>query len=205
MQKREVKSVLFDLDGVLVDSIDAWYYVFNDTLKYFGLKTLKRKEFVEDFGAPIEKDIKKYYKGKTVKEIENIYNINFKKRRKYVKLSKHSLYVLKELNKLKIKVGLITNSTKFITLTILDHFRLKKYFSVIVTMDDVKRRKPAPDMVLKACKILNVNPKSTILIGDTKNDMIAGKRAKCITVGYKIKGDFKINTLNEVIKFTLNS
>jgi len=31
----ELKAVLFDMDGVLIDSIDAWFYVFNDTLRYF--------------------------------------------------------------------------------------------------------------------------------------------------------------------------
>ena len=58
MQKKEVKAVLFDLDGVLVDSLDAWFYVFNDALKSFGFKAVSKKKFVKDFGAPIEQDIK---------------------------------------------------------------------------------------------------------------------------------------------------
>jgi len=68
-------------------------------------------------------------------------------------------------------------------------------------MDDVKRRKPAPDMILKACKILKVKPKNTILVGDTKNDMIAGKRAGCITVGYKMMGDYRIDKLYSITRF----
>ena len=199
MLKREDKAVLFDLDGVLVDSIDAWFYVFNDTLRYFGIKTLPRKQFVMDFGAPIEQDVKKYFHGKTIKKVEHAYNMNFKKRKNYVKLFPQSKSVLKNLKGQKIKLGLITNSTRFITLTILNHFRLKKYFEVIVTMDDVKRRKPSPDMVLKACRKLNVKPKNTVLIGDTKNDMLAGKRAGCITVGYKIRGDYEICNLSDVL------
>ena len=66
-------------------------------------------------------------------------------------------------------------------------------------MDDVKRRKPAPDMILKACKLLRINPKNTILVGDTMNDIIAGKRAGCVTVGYKVKGDYRINNLNQIL------
>lgn len=199
MQKREVKAILFDLDGVLVDSFDAWFHVFNDTLKQFGLKTITKSQFKKGFGAPIEQDVRKYFKGKTIEEVKRVYNMKYKKWIKSVKLFQQSISILKKLKKEKIKLGLITNSTRIITITILNHFDLKKYFDVIVTMDDVKRRKPAPDMVLKACKILKVKPQNTILTGDTKNDMLAGKKAGCITVGYKMKGDLKINKLNRVL------
>ena len=80
MRKKEVKAALFDLDGVLVDSLDAWFYVFNDTLKHFGLKELSKEEFAKDFGAPIERDMKKHYKNRTIKEVESQYNKNFKHR-----------------------------------------------------------------------------------------------------------------------------
>ncbi len=198
--RREVKAVLFDLDGVLIDSFDAWYRTFNDSLKYFGLRKLSKKEFKKDFGAPIEHDIKKYFKGKTVKKVVSLYNINFDKRKKYVRLFPNSKIIIKKLKK-QIKLGLISNSTKSIVLTILNHYKLTKYFDVIVTMDDVKRRKPAPDMVLKACRKLKVKPKNTILVGDTKNDMSAGKKAGCITIGYKVKEDYKIERLSDVTKF----
>jgi pyrophosphatase PpaX len=198
---KAVKAVLFDMDGVLVDSLDAWCSTFNGALKHFGLKTIPRKEFIKDFGAPIEHDVKKYFKGKTVKEVERAYNLKFKQSIKQLRLFPESAAVLKKLERYRIKVGLITNSTRFIVSMILRHFRLKNYFHVIVTMDDVKRRKPAPDMVLKACKVLKVRPKDTILIGDTKNDMIAGRRAGCITIGYKIKGNYRMNKLGSITSF----
>ena len=199
MQKREVEAILFDMDGVLVDSLVIWCYTFNDTLRHFGLKTIPKKEFIKDFGAPIEHDVKKYFKGKTVREVEHVYNSKFKERIGYVRLFPESIPILKKIKKRPIKIGLITNSTKFITSALLNHFKLKKYFKVVVTMDDVKRRKPAPDMILKACKLLKVKPKNTILVGDTMNDMIAGKRAGCVTVGYKVKGDYKIDSLKEIL------
>ena len=200
VQERVVKAVLFDLDGVLVDSIGVWYSVFNYTLRYFGIKPLTRREFAKDFGSPIEHDIKRYFNGKTVEEIEQIYNRQFEKRKNLVKLSPESIEVLEKLKRKKVKLGLISNSTRFIVLATLNQFKLKKYFSAIVSMDDVKRRKPAPDMVIKACKILKTKPKNTMLVGDSKNDIFAGKRAGCITVGYKIKGDFRVNQLKGVLK-----
>ena len=201
VRKREVKAVLFDLDGVLVDSFEAWFHTFNDGLKHFGLRKLSRTEFSKQFGGPIERDIKKYFVGKTVEEVKNMHNSNFMKWKNYVKLNQQSKTILGKIKNKKIKLGLITNSTRFIASTILSHFNLKKYFKVIVTMDDVKRRKPAPDMILKACKIMKVKPKNTILVGDSKNDLLAGRRAGCVTVGYKINGDYKINELNSITRF----
>ena len=201
MRKREVKLVLFDLDGVLVDSIDAWHHVFNDTLTYFYLKKVSKREFRKDFGAPIEHDMKKYFKGKTVKEVVSVFVSNFKKSAVHVKLFPQSMYVLKNLKKKNVKTGLITNSTKPIVLTVLNDLKLKEYFNVVVTMDDVRRRKPAPDMVLKACKKLKVSPKNTILIGDTINDILAGKRAGCITIGYKTNSQFRISNLKEILEY----
>ena len=99
---------------------------------------------------------------------------------------------------------MITNSSRAIVSKTLKRFNIKKYFDVIVTMDDVKRRKPAPDMALRACRILNVDAKDAIMIGDTKNDMLAGKSAGCMTVGFKIKGDYKINSLDEIFSLIGN-
>lgn len=201
MQKREVKAILFDMDGVLVDSEKAWFYVINDTCRHFDFKPVSKREFEKRFGAPIEDDVKFLFKGRTIKEVEAFYNADFGKRAKHVKLFPQSRIALKKLKAKKLKLGLISNSTTLIVSAILGNFRLKKYFDVVVTMDDVKKRKPAPDMALKACRLLKVKPKSTILVGDTKNDMIAGKRAGCITVGYKVKGDYRINNLKEIERF----
>lgn len=201
MLKHKIKAVLFDLDGVLVDSKDAWFHVINDTRRYFGLKPISEKKFKKGFGAPIEYDAKVLYNGKPVNVIEEFYNLDFSKRAKHVKLFPQSKITLNKLKNKKIRLGLISNSTTIIVSAILGRFRLKKYFSAIVTMDDVKRRKPAPDMVLKACKMLKVKPKNTILVGDTKNDMIAGKRAGCVTVGYKVKGGYIITNLKEIERF----
>ena len=198
-KNKKIKAVLFDLDGVLVDSLNAWFYVTNDTLKHFGFRPVPKKEFERDFGAPIEYEVKKRFAGKTINEVALEYNLNFKKRKHLVKLFSHSVEVLKELKKQKIKLALISNSTRFIVMTVLNHYKIRRYFDAVITMNDAKRRKPAPDMVLKACKMLKIAPENAMLIGDTINDMLAAKRAGCIAVGYKTKGDLRINGLKQVM------
>lgn len=198
VQKKEVKAILFDMDGTLADSFKAWFYVYNDALSGFGFRRITENEFKKRFGSPIEKDVKEEYPGCTINQVEKSYNRNFLKRINIVKLFPEVKSTLKKLRNKKYKLALITGSTEAITASILQRFNLRKYFDIILTMKDVKRRKPAPDVVYKACKLLKVKPKNTILVGDTKNDTIAGKKAGCITVGYKINGDYKINRLSGI-------
>ena len=199
-QKREVKAVLFDLDGVLVDSYEAWFLTYNQTLNYLGFKPVTKKYFSKYFGNPVEDDIKRVFIGKTPKEVMEGYALHFPKNAKYVRLFPKVKEVLSFIEKKKIKVGLISNSHIKIVLSILKHFKIIKYFDAVVTRSDVKRGKPAPDMVLKACKMLKIKPKDAVLIGDTKNDIVAGRRTGCFTVGYKIRGDIKIRNLKEIFR-----
>jgi len=102
VQRKEVKAVLFDLDGVLVDSIDAWFHIFNDTLKYFNKKTLSRDKFNKIFGMSIDIAARKYFDGKTVKQIEHIYFNFFRKNMNHFKLFSHTIKVLQNIKKQKI-------------------------------------------------------------------------------------------------------
>src|SRR3989344_8166184 len=107
------------MDGVLVDSYEAWFYVFNKSLGQFGHKSASKIEFKKIFGSPIEEDLKKYFKGRTMKEVRDSYNRNFKKNVGKVKIFPDTLRTLKNLKKRKFKLALITNSPRYITNLIL--------------------------------------------------------------------------------------
>ena len=93
-----------------------------------------------------------------------------------------------------------SNSFKEPALETLKFHRLIKYFSTIVTAEDVERPKPYPDAILKACEKLGVAPDEAIYVGDNKNDYKAGKSAGCFVVGLNTKGDLIISQLKDLLQ-----
>lgn len=200
VRKREIKAVLFDLDGVLVDSIDAWHRTYNDILRHFQASPVPKSEFRNIFGNTIEANVKMMV-NISAKEANRLAIRYFKKNVSRIRIFPQTKNVLERLSSSKVKTALITNTPKAILSSVLRHYNLRRYFKAVVAIDDVKKGKPAPDMALKACRLLKVKPKEAVLVGDTKNDMLAGKRAGCITVGCGIKGNFTINSLNSITSF----
>ena len=73
-RKTELKAVLFDLDGVILDSFEVWFNVFNHARRNFNLKEISRQEFKDNaWGGSVKADVKNYFKGKDAKELENLY------------------------------------------------------------------------------------------------------------------------------------
>ena len=201
MQKKAVKAIFLDLDGVLVDSYEAWFIVVNETLEYYKLETLSKKHFAGSFGDPIEKDAKTIYNGQTISEIKKMYAFFFRKNWGKIRIFKETIPVLKKLKKQGLRLALISNSSREIIDINLSRLKLKKYFDFTASMDDVRRGKPAPDSLLLALKKLKVKRNEAIFVGDTHNDILAGKRAKITTIGYGIKGDFRISSLKEIFNY----
>ena len=97
------------------------------------------------------------------------------------------------LIKEKIKWGVVTNKPREFTEKILSHYGLLNKIDVLLCGDDGYPTKPAPDMLLKACQTLALNPADIAYIGDAKRDIIAANSAKMISIlacyGYLKKED----------------
>ena len=97
------------------------------------------------------------------------------------------------LIKEKIKWGVVTNKPREFTEKILSHYGLLNKIDVLICGDDGYPTKPAPDMLLKACQTLALNPEDIAYIGDAKRDIIAANSAKMISIlacyGYLKKED----------------
>lgn len=196
----KTKAVLFDMDGVILDSYKAWFNLFNLSLENFNKPKVSEGEFKEKFwGTPLKEGLNYLEMQDKYAVVLKFINNNFKRYFSHIVLFRDSKLVLKKIREKKLKTALVTNSPKKLTNDLMDYLKLKKYFSTIITGEDVEKGKPEPEMLIKACKKLNINPAEAILVGDTKKDIIAGKKAGCFTIGVNIDADKKISNLKELL------
>jgi len=193
------KVILFDLDGVLVDTYKVWFRLFNKTLKHFGYKTIPLKVFAQNWGKSTEEDVRIFMPKVKLKDVKRYFSINFPKFTKYMKVNPEAKIILSKLKKMGLKVGCITNSHRDITQLEIKIAGLKNFFDAVITADDVKRPKPEPDMLFKVCKRLRVKVNEVIFIGDTQTDLKTAEKAGCIFIGYRIQSKLRIKKLSEII------
>jgi phosphoglycolate phosphatase len=82
----------------------------------------------------------------------------------------------------KLKAVVTSKEVRF-TKIILDHFDIARYFDVIVGGDTTPARKPDPRPVLEAIRLLGVTAADAVMVGDSENDINAGRRAGTRTCG----------------------
>ncbi|MCW7071253.1 MAG: HAD family hydrolase [Methanophagales archaeon] len=211
-KKRKIEAVLFDLDGVIINSFESWFQAFNRMLKAYRREEVSRAEFRVRCWGPDLDHILENFLGKSNQK-DSFSLVNFKRKVldeqlnliNLVELSPGAREVLSRLRgECKLKVGLVTNTPKKNVQGIFEQFGLFEYFDAVVTGDEVARGKPDAEMVLEACKRLGVKPENSVLVGDTESDFQAGKSAGCavvVGVGVESSCDLHIKNLNELFAY----
>ncbi|MDM8568062.1 phosphoglycolate phosphatase [Thiotrichales bacterium HSG1] len=95
-----------------------------------------------------------------------------------------------------INLACITNKAEKFTLPLLKAKELEKYFSFVISGDSLPKKKPDPMPLLHAAKHFNVDPKKSLMIGDSTNDVQAARAAGfqilCVTYGYNHGQDIRL-------------
>jgi len=211
-----IKGIIFDLDGVLIDSDDALIEHFQDVLKKFGFKTPHDKEIIKYAGNVHKNWIKfllpqkKQQNEKLLNEMDDYgYKIYWNYHLpKFVKLYSEAKNTLDELYG-KFKLAVVTGNPKKSVEIIFEKFDLKKYFDAVIALEDVEKPKPNAEPLLKAVARLNLNSKEVVYVGDSDIDCECGKNAgvKTIIVGdrkLKNKPQYSAKNLNEVLEIIKN-
>ncbi len=192
-----IRAVLFDLDGVLVDSQEVWFAVLCAVAHDLGRPAVSRADFLAGWGQGIAADVERFFPGRTVAEIERRYDEAFAKHLDRLCFDPVGPAVLAELARRRVLTALITNTPGPLARAILARGGLA--LDAVVGGTDVPRGKPAPDMVLRACAELGVAPERAVVVGDTDYDRAAAAAAGVAFVGMRFGDGRRIERLDDVV------
>jgi len=193
-----LRGVLFDLDGVLVESRAVWFEVMRAIARKFGYPEISAEQMARAWGQGIAEDLRMFYPGLTVEELESEYNLMFPRYVQHVKVEPDGPAVLEELRAKGIRVAVVTNSPAKLARAMLDQARVDP--DVLVSGSDVCEPKPAPDGILAALTLLQLTAAQAVFVGDTNFDREAARRARIGFAGYRIDGDMRIESLGEIAR-----
>ena len=176
-----VCAVLFDADGTLVDSINAFRIVAEQAAA--GQYTVTREAVDE----ALNRSGAVFWELVVPEDVENRSNVIATLRHTafglwesvlndHVTIIPGLATVLETLRGAGIPLGIVTGSDGR-SLEPLSEAGLLEYFDAVITAADAKHRKPHPEGLLQAAKLLGVNPKQTAYVGDTVIDVQASRAA----------------------------
>lgn len=193
-----LRGVLFDLDGVLVESRAVWFEVMRAIARRFGYPEISAEQMERAWGQGIAEDVRMFYPGFTVEQLEGEYGLMFRQYVQHLKVEPDGPPVLEELRANGIRVAVVTNSPSEVARAMLTQARVDP--DVLVSGNDVCEPKPAPDGILAALTLLQLTAAEAMFVGDTNFDREAARRARIGFAGYRIDGDVRIESLSEVVR-----
>lgn len=186
-----VQAVAFDLDGTLCDSIPDLAAAANAMRMHFGQQPLPQEVVAGYVGDGIAKLVHRVLTDNTDGEADasrweegftffvRYYREHLSDFTRPYPETEAGLGLLKSLG---IPLVVVTNKNEVFAVELLQQLGLADYFSLILGGDSLSEKKPSPLPLLHAAEVLNIDPANMMMVGDSKNDILAAKAAGCLSV-----------------------
>lgn len=203
------EAIIFDMDGVLIDSEGFWATAEREVFGALGvplttalakqtatMTTAEVTKFWYELApwpnrslAAVENDVIDYVeaqirqKGKAIEGIENVLELFFKGG---------------------FKIGLATNAPYRLVPVVLEKLKISRYFSVLSAAEFEAKGKPDPAIYLHTANKLQLSPSACIVVEDSRSGLIAAKKAGMTTVFLDRLGSFD-NSMSELVDLRITS
>jgi len=160
-----IKAVVFDIDGVLIDSLDANFKFFADLMNKFGYGFMKPEEYTPLFHLPMKDIIRHVTQSNNEEEIEKIWLSGKAREVPYpnelIKTPKNLEETLGKLSKNYV-LAIVTSRSRVGIYSVPQLEKIRQYFKTDVAYEDTKNHKPYPDPLLLVAEKLRINPGSLV-------------------------------------------
>ena len=175
-----LKAVIFDLDGVLIDSEPLMRFAFDEVYqRIIGGDQTPIESYLEHMGESFPQIMKHLGLPVTLWEpYRRLCQENIQR----IEVFKGSRVLLERLSKLKLKLAILTGKDHQRTMQTLEHFDLRRYFQEVVASDQLNNPKPHPEGILYALRKLGCMPHEAVMVGDAVSDIQCAARAGVVSV-----------------------
>ncbi|MDD5613814.1 MAG: HAD family hydrolase [Candidatus Omnitrophica bacterium] len=179
----EAKLVIFDLDGTLVDAYSAIEKALNAVRVHFNREPVGYNEVKSAVGWGDKNLIKSYFSSDEAERALEIYRQEHAKTLlEHAKLMPFAEDILNYLKSKGYFVALASNRPAAFAGIILKNLGISIFFDYVICADEIDVLKPAPDMVLKIAKDLNVELEKSVYVGDMTIDIQTAENAGIIAI-----------------------
>ena len=200
-----IKAVLFDMDGVLIDAREWHYEALNEVLRIFGYEITRSMHEDRFDGLSTSKKLEML--SKEVGLPRHIHGmINRIKQDRTLRIAASNCFpniahqvLISKLKKQGFKVGVVTNSIRQTTEFMLTYAGLFELIDVVITNQDVDKPKPNPDGYQLAMQKLDVLPSETLIVEDSPYGIAAGKASGARVIQVNSVSDVSIDLFYELI------
>ena len=200
-----IDTVLFDMDGVLIDATEWHYDALNEALEIFGFE-IGREEHLARFNGMTTKkklEILSVEKGlprdlhEIISEVKQDRTLRIAARKCFPTAA--HLILLSTLKNKGMKVGVVTNSIRMTTEFMLQYSGVSKFLDVLITNEDIDQPKPAPDGYVLAMKNLGSKAENTVVVEDGMHGIQAAKAAGARVVEVKDPTHVSLEILEHIV------
>mgnify|MGYP000023240968 CR=1 FL=1 len=207
-----IKALVFDMDGVIIDSEPIQCEIAVDVLRSFGAEPAENElyEFVGVTNQAMWPVLKERHKlDASVEEILKRHQ-EYKKKRFFtqkIEPIEGVRELIMDADARGLKIALATSSPRYLAEHILTSTGLMPYFDAMVTADDITKSKPDPEIYLKAAELLGVEPESCIAVEDAEHGIQAAKNAGMRVIGFinphsgkqdTSRADFVVSSMRDI-------
>ncbi|MFJ7831992.1 pyrophosphatase PpaX [Peribacillus sp. NPDC097264] len=206
----KITTLLFDLDGTLINTNELIIASFTETLNHYYPGQFKREDIIPFIGPTLVDTFTSIDPERADEMIARYREHNWKNHDMLVTQFDGVFETVQTLKQSGYKLAVVTTKKRDIVERGLRLSKLDQFFDVVVTLDEVKHAKPDPEPLLKALKQLDSIPEEAVMIGDSHHDILGGKNTGTRTAGvaWSIKGreflesfhpDFMLENMSDLL------
>lgn len=200
----EIKLIIFDLDGTLIDSTSLWFEVDKEFFENRGMEVPENyaKEIAHiGLRAAAVHTKNKYFPNEEIEDILNEWNLlSLKGYEETIPLKENAKELLELLYNSGITLALATANSKSLYEPCIKRLDIEKYFSFVIDVNSCKEGKNSPEIYDKICHRFNVEKENTLVFEDSLTALITAYDA-----GYNVVAVYDVNSTKDLAKTTAKS